>query len=80
MVAMGCDAPRTLKIAAKWSISSHRVAGPHHCDGNKKYPKVLLSSHCSGTWCIMANASMWCSSTGSIKNGVLDISIESFTF
>ena len=26
--AMGCDAPRTLKIAAKWSISSHRVAGP----------------------------------------------------
>ena len=28
LVAMGCDAPRTLKIAAKWSISSHRVAGP----------------------------------------------------
>ena len=25
---MGCDAPRTLKIAAKWSISSHHVAGP----------------------------------------------------
>ena len=25
---MGCDAFRTLKIAAKWSISSHRVAGP----------------------------------------------------
>ena len=26
---MGCDAPRTLQIAAKWSISSHRVAGPY---------------------------------------------------
>ena len=26
---MGCGAPRTLKIAAKWSISLHRVAGPY---------------------------------------------------
>ena len=27
---MGCDASRTFKIAAKWSISSHGVAGPYH--------------------------------------------------
>ena len=26
--AMGCDASRSIKIAAKWSIPSHRLAGP----------------------------------------------------
>ena len=28
MVPMVCDASKTLRIAAKWSISSHRVARP----------------------------------------------------
>ena len=28
MGCVGCDASRTLKIAAKWSFLPHRVAGP----------------------------------------------------
>ena len=26
---MGCDGSKVFKIAAKWSITSHRVAGPN---------------------------------------------------
>ena len=51
--AMGCDAPRTLKIAAKWSISSHHVAGPYgyiHQSWAKLWVHTSVMGHTMGTY------------------------------
>ena len=39
------------------------------------YLGVLARSHSFGTWCIMANASLWYLLLVSIKIGVLDITL-----
>ena len=37
--AMACDASRSVKIAAKCPISSHRVAGPHRVKSCLGFPR-----------------------------------------
>ena len=46
--AMGCDASKSNKIAAKWSVSSHRVARPNgtfqNSCGTPKAPAMFCNA------------------------------------
>ena len=43
---MGCDGSKVFKITAKWSFTSHRVAGPYHmCVASQRVARPVYSEN-----------------------------------